>query len=1481
DTGAGDYLSTDVRKGYQGWGPIFNLSGGQTRCPYEGTDSTIFYTDSLTHKHFALNQGTLQTEKVLVKVDGNLHFSEKDNVPSNGQAVYDLEIDNNTESVPALTVSYAIAVPAGKNPNGAVLSIDGYNPSAQLYPVPGGGSIHKTLILQKGPLEFNYDSIAVVVYSACNDVVVADTVYVTAHFLPACTDVAVTYPLNMWVVNNSFHDTLNTVLAGYDINYHGLKEITFEYKPSKAATWIPLKTWYKDSTGVKAIPTNQSYVNYAWGLTQLQDDHYDMRLTSTCSLKVGALMEVVMNQSPVVSGVVDRINPAPFGTPSPGTGILNPGDDISIQFNKPLDGGALSDYNFDIRGVLNGAPVAHSTSLYFDGTTAYAEVDGGATIQKRNFTFEFWAKRSALGEEAVISRGPDATQSLFIGFNPSNQLAVRFGSTEVAGDKSAAIDTANWHHYSVSYTDSTQTVFLYSDFYGSGTTPLNSITNMPVYYTATGKLYFGKETATNAKFFKGNLQEIQLWNIARNSADIASTQNTVLSTNTGNLLYDWRMDEASGTTAADAIRSRNATLVNTNWQITPHGYACAFNGTSGLVELATSKVAISPEMDFTLEFWFKSNQAGIATLFSNGKGDGLGSDSLYAWSIQKDASGFIHVMHDKQDFVATNTNYFDNTWHHFALVLQRSSTLSAYIDGNPQNSVASGAFKQMGGAHMFLGARGYMVGSTLTEDLYYQGALDEVRLWDMARLIKQIQRDKQNRMLGNEAGLQLYLPFESYTIVLGIPVMTASIMDFSNDSLVTSNTAGATTTSNTPTLKLPRPIQAVSFTYSLNTDKIIMTSTMSPAEIENVTLDITVQKVHDLDGNSMQSPKTWIAYINQNQVKWQSQGTTLSKLLNAPLTFTATIVNSGGALKAYTIGNMPSWLSVDAPSGNIAPNSTQLVTFTIAPEVNIGDYTEDITLTTDFNFPEKFTLALHVYAQPPSWSVNPSNYQYSEGVVGQVRIDGITSTNPYDMLAAFSGGVCRGVTSLQYYPAYDKYYAVMDIYSNNNTGDSITFQVWNAAEGKIHSQIIPSLLIFSADSVRGTYIHPQFFDASDNLTRILPLNTGWNWVSVNVLCPDSTNMTHFLRSLHPHTGDEFKGQTTFVNYSTANGWAGSLAAPNAGVKVQPSYKIHVSAADTLVFAGTQVNPTLIPITLTQGWNWTGFVSLRNLTVQEALANLTPTAGDIIKGQTSFALYDSTLGWAGSLNYLQPNQGYMIKSAHGGTYTYPITGINGKSQTRPLVTPATTWTVPAGNYTNNMNVVAKLSCGGTLNNKLTLGAFVNGTCRGAVPVSSAPGTEGVFYLTVFSENASEQMTLKLMDENTGTVYELDNSLNFEVNGVQGNLKTPVQLSLRNAALSSVCKSTAPVVAGGSETTLMAEPVPFTDAFTLNMNIAYGGPVNIKITSVTGQLLYENNFQALSGINTRELSGEKLQMAQGLYIVEMTTSHERIVTRLIKK
>jgi hypothetical protein len=810
--------------------------------------------------------------------------------------------------------------------------------------------------------------------------------------------------------------------------------------------------------------------------------------------------------------------------------------------------------------------------------------------------------------------------------------------------------------------------------------------------------------------------------------------------------------------------------------------------------------------------------------------------------------------------------------------MQRTANLSCYIDGNLQNSLQALSFEQMGGAKMYLGARGYYVGSVETFDNYFNGKIDEFRFWNTSRKAEQIKRDKQYRLKGDEYALQAFIPFESYALILGVPVLTPSFNNYSANTLTVTAQNGTALISQTPTIKLPRPVQAVNYTWSLNNDKIIITPTSSPELLENVTLDVTVKNAYDQRGNKMQSPKTWIAYMNKNQVKWGEQDFYIDKLVSEVKTFDATIVNTGGALKSFTIGNIPGWLQADITSGVISPNSTEIVHFTIDESVNIGEFEEDIALTTNFNFPENLKVKLKVSAPAPTWTADPTQFQYSQGIIGQVKIDGIISTNQDDKVAAFVGSECRGVTNLQYYSQYDKYFAVMDIYSNTTTPEVVNFKIWNAAEAKEHTDVTPTIN-FSADNIDGSFASPIFLEASDKLNRTIPLNEGWNWVSVNVACADSLNINAFMNSINATTGDIIKGQTAFADYSIVNNWNGSLA--NEGIKVEKSYRIKVAAADTLIFKGTQINPTTRPISINTGWNWIGFVSQRYLPVTEALGNLTPTNGDVIKGQSKFAMYDNTLGWAGSLVTMQPNKGYMYKAASAATFTYPISGLYLKSIESTEQTPTTTWNVNETQFANSMSVIAKLDCAtGQVSNNITLGAFVGTECRGVSSISNTEQLNGMFYLTVFSNTNNETVIYKLIDETNGITIDLDNSSIFANNGIAGSVANPIELSSSDAT--SFCEKAAGVNSiVGNEASVIAKPNPFKDVLVVAVNLKTNSDVNIVIRNVTGQIVYTHSYNSVNkGTTEFNINLEGKKIAPGVYSIEIHSNSEILYLKAVK-
>jgi hypothetical protein len=302
--------------------------------------------------------------------------------------------------------------------------------------------------------------------------------------------------------------------------------------------------------------------------------------------------------------------------------------------------------------------------------------------------------------------------------------------------------------------------------------------------------------------------------------------------------------------------------------------------------------------------------------------------------------------------------------------------------------------------------------------------------------------------------------------------------------------------------------------------------------LENVTLDITVQNVLDMRGNKMQSPKTWIAYINKNQVKWQDDQFDFEKTVDSVITFVAPIVNSGGAQKAFTIGGLPSWMTSSTTNGVIAPNSVQNITITIPAGQAVGDYNAGITVTTDFNYDEVLQINLKVRGVVPTWTVNPANYQYQMNVFGELKIDGIIATNPESKIAAFCNGVVRGVANLQYVAAYDRYEAFLNVYSNSISGDSIYFNIYDASTGSTFVTV-DSSLTFVDNQIIGTVANPRTFSANSEISRSIVLNTGWTWVSFPLKTSKMNSSNTLLSTINPSTGDIITGSVDYDQYDAS------------------------------------------------------------------------------------------------------------------------------------------------------------------------------------------------------------------------------------------------------------------------------------------------------------------------------------------------------------
>ena len=90
----------------------------------------------------------------------------------------------------------------------------------------------------------------------------------------------------------------------------------------------------------------------------------------------------------------------------------------------------------------------------------------------------------------------------------------------------------------------------------------------------------------------------------------------------------------------------------------------------------------------------------------------------------------------------------------------------------------------------------------------------------------------------------------------------------------------------------------------------------------------------------------------------------------------------------------------------------------------------------------------YLYAQIPGWKANEPDYQYTMTLVAKLNMDGVQLTNPNDMVAAFVGTTCRGVSKLTYVSSTKTYYAYLTVFSNT-PGETISFYLYNSSINKI------------------------------------------------------------------------------------------------------------------------------------------------------------------------------------------------------------------------------------------------------------------------------------------------------------------------------------------------------------------------------------------------------------------------------------------------
>lgn len=1461
---------------------IFKTRGGATSCPYEGEYKTKYYEPG----QHVIDEATVQMEVPEITVEKD--FVE--NVPSGKSAYFTLYLRNNSESQDDNW--YNLVIDDSSNPNGAQLLIDGApigNGRALL--VPAGGTLTKTLEVRKGSV-MNYDNLRLMLQSQCQcdptdfQGDIYDDVTFSVHFTPSATDVKLKKPTDNWTYNTKLPTTevngvqkhyMDVVIDGFDVNYDNFHRIMLQYKPSSGSDndWTTLMSYYDDETlydravkkGMNAEmikAADAGTIKYRWFMDDQQDQRYDLRTVGTSMIN----NEEVYNYSAVHSGIKDMYNPRLFGSAQPANGVLTVNDEVMLRFNEPIADGLLTDNNFSVTGVRNGAQTDHSVSVRLDGKNDVLVSEFQRNWSGKNLTIEMWTLADKAQDAVLFSQG-NANSAIELATTSDNRLKVKVAEKTIVSDKAFDYEQGTWAHVALVYNNEGNVSAYYNYEQLISAAEAGE-------YNGEGAYVFGA-SVDGSGHFAGRMHGARIWDKVMTPARLQTNSLTMLSGAESNLIAYYPMAEAKGSVLADKAHGANLEMRGGEWA-NPEGRAAAFNGKDQYVKLSSgSSCVVDNSMDYTIETWFKADEAQqTATIISNGRGDGEemgGSLNLFALNLEE---GRL-VFHNNGVRVACDGSFADNDWHHVAVAVNRTSGRGQiYVDGKLNTYFEAADLGGIAAAYIHLGARVWTPADNLQQeraDNFFKGEIDEVRVWNLYKSETLVENGNSNRLDGAEKGLLAYYPFETYTEWQGVKELQFSLMDQKQQADPTQKVPDAVVVGGDVETKASAPVKAkgpeskLLYDFVVNNDALIINLKEPYERIEKTIVKFTVDGVRDKNGNEILSPITWSAYIDRNQLKWSDRALTVVKKLNEEKTLKVKALNKGGSIEHFTVENLPSWLEAEPASGTIDPTSSADIVLTIDPSLNIGTYDETLYLRGDNNVVEALQLTVKVEGEKPEWTVNAADFKYNMSVFGKLYINKVYSSDDEDMLAAFSGGKCVGVCNNRYYKQNDMYYAMLTVYSNDVNGSDLEFRIWDASTGQTYIAQSEKPISFENNAVVGSPSQPVLFTAKDYRVQNITLNEGWTWISTNIASDKLSDLNKLLADGKWTSDDQVKSeQYGFASWTKRNGWVGQLTE----IDNDQMYLVHSSAPQNLHISGPAVDPTSHKLTIrgakedgTPRWNYISYLPSDNFTLKEALAGYDAKEGDIVKSQTQMAMYSGNLGWIGSLTYMENGKGYMLQrqSQDDAVLQYPSkTSVGRKAKAAMAAAKDADGTNAYFPYSANMTAVVEVE-GVELQQGDRLVSYVAGEPRGYAEGITLPDGRTIFMLAVGGDKPE---AVDVTIERGGNIIaKAPSDISYAANSNVGTINEPMHISFL-----------------GTDGGLYVYPSPFYSQLKIRAMVDRDAYADVYVTDMSGKRVVAwNDCNAGGNVDITWNAGNTVP--SGVYIVSISVDGNVYSMKAIKK
>ena len=1388
DGNKGTDFSVDIYKSQAGWSDIFFLFGGQSYNPYEAEEKTKYYEPG----QHTLSNGTEQMEHpdIQISTDGTIAAKSAvlTDVPAGQAGQFTLHLSNASTTTQGFDFTYQLSIVEGSNQQGLEILMDGVPASGRGIYIPAGETVKKVItVRQTDQSVLDYENIELWFSSAYQPIKIHDIAKLSVHFKPSSS--AVELAISEPVLNCSTDSAkLEMKVKGFNRQFKNLKNVGVQYRFQGNTQWTDLFTWWVNPTDTIGRDTVSNALLPAKG-----DLLYAAKMKSNLSFPEGSYEfraftttpygnENIQVYSDIITVIKDMTRPRNLYTPAPANGILGYGDQLAIEFNEDIVPGYVNADNIIVTAKLNQQPVDHNVSLTI--TPLFEAKTVNPVFLNGDFSMEMWVNVSILSgllsNGTVLHQGA-GTDNFALGFDETDHATVTIAGKKFTSEKT--VPTNQWMFLCMNYRASdmkfnmlaltdTMNIALFED----EQVTLGDV--QAINYASDNHLYLGG--------FMGDIHGLALYNIWRDVHDMASTKNQAKDGYVYGLANYWAMNEGHGTIAADA-RHTHDFIVPEAWNIDRTNQMMTVTGNEG-AKADISRIVTGAGDSYAIELWYRSSahidEVVWETATPTVDGDKLAPTSKLRLRYDDKRNLVLRYGTDSVTVAVQKELPTADAWHHYALNVVRGQAASFYIDGKRTAVIAETAVPNIEGSTLILGKGD-------------AAEIDEVRVWKASlsesRLLNNMYNTLDTASVYSK-GLAAYYPFEKDSVVAGVPmvVYTADNMaPGATDSLTFDKQQVHFGTFGAPPIKhAPRETKLIASPVASERKVVInLTGTaIKPRDIEGTTLNVTVDRIHDLHGNTS-LPIRWTAYVQQNTLKWTKDSVNIIKKYGDSHTFDVVIENKSGNTEYYTLYNMPQWLSLvgSTASDEINPLSTKILRFQVNPLVPVGNYDVTIGLQGNNQILEPLRVVMKVRGETPNWTVDPTLYEHQMNYIGQVRIGGILIENSESMVAAFIGDECRGVASPE--RVRGAAYVTMTVYGNGDTdaGKPISFRIWDASAGIAYTDVnitafngSPVDNTFQLNAVRGSFDQPVIWTKGTDVEQNLKLTKNWNWVALGVKPVDQRPAAVFP-SLTPWNVF-IKDKTSAMIFSNGNNWMPE----DAQIQAATMYKVKITPVvegqqlpEQVPVTGEQLKLKETPVTLTPGWNWIGYTPLTTMTVGEALAAANPQVGDCVKSQHGIAFYSQN-GWEGSLKALESGHGYMYNSTADKekSFVYPdATGTNRAAARRTLLNAESQsesqktrlFAPTVGNYPDNMSMVIALKDGEQSVDTCEVAAYIGGECRGATRANG-----GLYYLIIAGEGSGQPLELRTCIN--GEMVVIDNTQTYISDVIIGTPWNPYVIDL---------------------------------------------------------------------------------------------------------